>query len=186
MLKKVIFASALSAVCALSVVSLPAMAAPSATPVAAAAHTPTVAVLNLPYIMSEIPQAKALQQTLAKEFGPREQELQKMQQEGMKLGQDLNAGKYTGDELVSKRRELEQKQADFRLKARALQEDQQARVQEEERALMVTVQRAIDSIAKERGIDLVLRGEAIAYTIDALDISQEVIARVSADKGTAK
>ena len=109
-----------------------------------------------------------------------------MQQEGMKLGQDLNAGKYTGDELVSKRRELEQKQADFRLKARALQEDQQARVQEEERALMVTVQRAIDSIAKERGIDLVLRGEAIAYTIDALDISQEVITRVSADKGNSK
>ena len=34
--------------------------------------------------------------------------------------------------------------------------------------------------AKERGIDLVLRGEGIAYTIPELDISSEVITRVSA------
>ena len=39
---------------------------------------------------------------------------------------------------------------------------------------------AIDAIAKERGIDLVLRGEGIAYTIPELDISSEVITRVSA------
>ena len=181
MLKKVLLASALGAALFTTSLAQSAVAAE-----AAAAKAPTIAVLNLQYIMTEIPQSKALQQTLAKEFGAREQELQKMQQEGVKLSQDLAAGKYKGDELTNKRRELEQLQADFRLKGRALQEDQQKRVQEEEREVMVTVQRAIDSIAKERGIDLVLRGEAIAYTIDALDISQEVIARVSADKGTAK
>lgn len=180
MLKKVLIASALSAVLMASSVNQSALAAGSA------AKTPTVAVLNLQYIMTEIPQAKALQETIAKEFGPREQELQKMQQEGVKLSQDLAAGKYTGDEQVSKRRELEQLQADFRLKGRALQEDQQKRLQQEEREIMVTVQRAIDSIAQERGIDLVLRGEAVAYTINDLDISQEVIKRVSADKGAKK
>ena len=181
MLKKVLLASALGASLFTTSFAQSAMAAE-----AAAAKAPTVAVLNLQYIMTEIPQSKALQQTLAKEFGAREQELQKMQQEGVKLSQDLAAGKYKGDELTNKRRELEQLQADFRLKGRALQEDQQKRVQEEEREVMVTVQRAIDSIAQERGIDLVLRGEAIAYTISDLDISQEVIKRVSADKGSKK
>ena len=44
----------------------------------------------------------------------------------------------------------------------------------------IEVQKAIDAIAKERGIDLVLRGEGIAYTIPELDISSEVITRVSA------
>ncbi len=181
MLKKVLLASALGAALVTTSLAQSAMAAE-----AAAAKAPTIAVLNLQYIMTEIPQSKALQQTLAKEFGAREQELQKMQQEGVKLSQDLAAGKYKGDELTNKRRELEQLQADFRLKGRALQEDQQKRVQEEEREVMVTVQRAIDSIAQERGIDLVLRGEAIAYTISDLDISQEVIKRVSADKGSKK
>lgn len=181
MLKKVLLASALGAALFTTSLAQSAVAAE-----AAAAKAPTIAVLNLQYIMTEIPQSKALQQTLAKEFGAREQELQKMQQEGVKLGQDLAAGKYKGDELTNKRRELEQLQADFRLKGRALQEDQQKRVQEEEREVMVTVQRAIDSIAQERGIDLVLRGEAIAYTISDLDISQEVIKRVSADKGSKK
>ena len=181
MLKKVLLASALGAALFTTSLAQSAVAAE-----AAAVKAPTIAVLNLQYIMTEIPQSKALQQTLAKEFGAREQELQKMQQEGVKLSQDLAAGKYKGDELTNKRRELEQLQADFRLKGRALQEDQQKRVQEEEREVMVTVQRAIDSIAQERGIDLVLRDEAIAYTISDLDISQEVIKRVSVDKGSKK
>lgn len=180
MFKKVLIASALSAALLASSFTQSAVAA------GAAAKTPTVAVLNLPYIMSEIPQSKALQESIAKEFGPREQEIQKMQQEGVKLSQDLAAGKYKGDEQVNKRRELEQLQADFRLKARALQEDQQKSFQQAERDLMVTVQRAIDSIAQERGIDLVIRGEAVAYTISDLDISQEVIKRVSADTGSKK
>ncbi len=180
MIKKVLLASVLAAAIGTALTtSNVAIAADKA-----AARQPTVAVLNLPFIMTEIPQAKAVQEALVKEFGPREQELQKLQQDGVKLGQELSSGKYKGDELVTKRRELEQMQSSFQLKARALQEDQQNRMQDENRKLAVTVQRAIDAIAQERGIDLVLRGEAIAYTIDALDISQEVIKRVSAqDKG---
>lgn len=174
MFKKALLASALS-VALLGAVG-PAVAAD-------AAKTPTVAVINLPLIMNEIPQAKEVEKRLNKEFSAREQELQKMQEKGAKLGQDINSGKYKGNELTAKQREIAQLQADFQLKARALQEDQQKRVQEENRKLAVAVQKAIDSIAAERGIDLVLRGEAIAYTISALDISSDVIQRVSAAKG---
>lgn len=172
MLKKVLLASALSF--ALLGASAQAADAP------AAARTPTVAVINLPFIINEIPQTKALEEALAKEFGAREQELQKMQQKGSQLGTDLQAGKYKGDELVAKQRELAQLQSDFQLKARALQEDQQKRVAEEQRKINIEVQKAIDAIAKERGIDLVLRGEGIAYAIPEMDISSEVITRVSA------
>ena len=174
MFKKVLLASALS-VALLGATQTTAIAAP-------AAKSPTIAVINLPLIMSEIPQAKAVEEALSKEFSAREKELQDMQQKGTKLGQDINSGKYKGNDLVSKQREIAQLQADFQLKARALQEDQQKRIQEENRKLAVSVQIAIDDIAKERGIDLVLRGEGIAYTIEALDISQDIIKRVSAKK----
>lgn len=172
MLKKVLLASALSF--ALLGASAQAADAP------AAARTPTVAVINLQLIINDIPQTKALEEALAKEFGAREQELQKMYQKGSQLGTDLQAGKYKGDELVAKQREFAQLQSDFQLKARALQEDQQKRAAEEKRKIDIEVQKAIDAIAKERGIDLVLRGEGIAYTIPELDISSEVITRVSA------
>ena len=174
MFKKILLASALS-VALLGATQTTAIAAP-------AAKSATIAVINLPLIMSEIPQAKAVEEALSKEFSAREKELQDMQQKGTKLGQEINSGKYKGNDLVSKQREIAQLQADFQLKARALQEDQQKRIQEENRKLAVSVQIAIDDIAKERGIDLVLRGEGIAYTIEALDISQDIIKRVSAKK----
>ena len=178
MLKKVLLASALSF--ALLGASAQAADAP------AAARTPTVAVINLQLIMNDIPQTKALTEALAKEFGAREQELQKMQQKGSQLGSDLQAGKYKGDEMVAKQREFAQLQSDFQLKARALQEDYQKRAAEEQRKIDIEVQKAIDAIAKERGIDLVLRGDGIAvYSIPELDISSEVISRVSA-AGKAK
>lgn len=179
MLKKVLLASALSV--ALFTTSTSAIAAD-----APQAKAPTIAVINLPLIMFEIPQAKSVEQKIAKEFAPREQELQKLQQKGNDLSQEINSGKLKGDALVSKQRTLEQLKSEFQLKARAFQEDQQKRVKEENMALAQLVQKAIDSIAKERGIDLVLRGEGIAYTIPSLDISQDVIKRVSNSKLGAK
>ena len=66
-----------------------------------------------------------------------------------------------------------------------MQEDQQKRVNEEQRKIAILVQKAIDAIAKERGIDLVLRGENIAFVKQDMDISADVITRVSA-AGKAK
>lgn len=173
MLKNVLLASALS----VALLSSGVNAAEQAQ-----AISPTIALVNIPLIMNDIPQAKDLEEKLTKEFGARGQEIQNMQSKGQALAEELKAGKYKGDELVKKQRELDQLQAEFNLKARAFQEDQQKRFQEEQRKLAIIVQSAIDSIAKERGIDLVLRGEGVAYTIDALDISNDVIERASKAK----
>lgn len=167
MFKKILLATALSAT-----LVAPTMAAD-------AAKSPTIAVINLPLIMAEIPQTKAVENILQKEFAGRQDELQKLNQKGIQLAQDLQAGKYQGDELTNKQRELAQLQSDFQLKARAFQEDERKRSTEEQRKIAVEVQKAIDAIAQERGIDLVLRGEGIAYTIPALDISRDVIERTS-------
>lgn len=171
MFKKILLATAVSAALA-----LPAMAAP-------AAKAPTIAVINLPLVMNEIPQSKAVEESLRKEFAGRQDELQKLQQKGMQLSQELQTGKYQGDTFTAKQRELAQLQSDFQLKARAFQEDERKRSTEEQRKIAVEVQSAIDAIAKERGIDLVLREIGIAYTIDSLDISRDVIDRVSKNAG---
>ena len=156
-----------------------AVASIAATPAMAdeKAQTPTVAVINVPLIMHEIPQAKTTREKLAKEFAPRERELQNLEAEGNKLAQKLKDSKLSEKERVDLQRRFAQMQSDFNLKAQALQEDQRKRVADENLKLAQEVQKAIDAIAKERGIQLVLRGESVAYTVNALDISQDVIDR---------
>ena len=158
------------AVAVAAAVSVPAMAAEKA-------QTPTIAVINVPLIMHEIPQAKTTREKLAKEFAPRERELQNLEAEGNKLAQKLKDSKLSEKERVDLQRRFAQMQSDFNLKAQALQEDQRKRVADENLKLAQEVQKAIDAIAKERGIQLVLRGESVAYTVNALDISQDVIDR---------
>ena len=153
-----------------SIAATPAMAAEKA-------QTPTIAVINVPLIMHEIPQAKTTREKLAKEFAPRERELQNLEAEGNKLAQKLKDSKLSEKERVDLQRRFAQMQSDFNLKAQALQEDQRKRVADENLKLAQEVQKAIDAIAKERGIQLVLRGESVAYTVNALDISQDVIDR---------
>ncbi len=143
-----------------------------------------VGVINVALIMHEIPQTKDIQEQLQKEFAPRVQELQALEQEGQKLQQQLQSGAITGQAATDAQRRLAQMQADFNLKNRALQEDSQKRGNEEQGKLNVLVQGAIDDVAKEKSLQLVLKGEAIAYTVNALDISQDVIDRVAKKAGT--
>lgn len=149
------------------------------------AISPTVAVVNIQFIMFEVPQFKAVNEKLAKEFKPRQAEVEKLKQQGEKLVSEIQGGKLKGDKLVEAQRKVAEIQADLGLKAKALQEDVRKRESEETKGLQSIIQSAIDDIAKERGIQLVLvggQGLGVAYVAPVLDISQEVIDRVSKKK----
>ena len=144
----------------------------------------SIAVINLRYIMSELPQAKAAAEEMKTQFGPRSQELKSIQEKGQKLESQLQTAK--GEEVTKIQRQLAALKSDFDLKAQALQEDQQKKEREFEVTLGKLVQTAIDRIAKERGIDVVLRGESVVFATDAVDISKEVIERASKLKAVKK
>lgn len=144
----------------------------------------SIAVINLRYIMSELPQAKAAAEEMKSQFGPRSQELKSIQEKGQKLESQLQTAK--GEEVTKIQRQLAALKSDFDLKAQALQEDQQKKEREFEVTLGKLVQTAIDRIAKERGIDVVLRGESVVFATDAVDISKEVIERASKLKAVKK
>ncbi len=181
MANKFAIAAALAAA-ALAPAAFGADSAPAQNGAAAAASS-FIGVVNVPLIMNDIPQAAASKEKLQKQFGPRAAELQKLETDGKALQQQLPTLK--GDQQVEAQRKLAQMQADYNLKARALQEDQGKAVHDEEMKLGRLVQEAIDNIAKERGLQLVIRGEAVAYATRAVDISDEVISRVSKQAGAA-
>lgn len=178
MIKKLLIASVISAT-ALSMQTTAFAQAPATQPVAAA----KIAIINLPLILSKIPQAKTSRDALQKEFAPREQEVVRIDQQAQTLAKELQDGKYSGDAYTQAMRKLAQIQSDLKLKAQALREDQTKRVEQEQIKLGTLVQKQIDSIVKERGIDVVLRGDMIAsYVNPQYDISQEIIDRVSKAK----
>jgi outer membrane protein len=182
MANKLAIAAALAAAI-LAPAAFGADSAPAAQNNSAAAASSFIGVVNVPLIMNDIPQAAASKEKLQKQFGPRAAELQKLETDGKALQQQLPTLK--GDQQVEAQRKLAQMQADYNLKARALQEDQGKAVHNEEMKLGRLVQEAIDNIAKERGLQLVIRGEAVAYATRAVDISDEVISRVSKQAGAA-
>ena len=186
MFKKLALATALS----MTLVSYQALAddakvdAPKTDATAPKAAGVSIAVINLRYIMSELPQAKAASEEMKTQFGPRSQELKSIQEKGQKLEAQLQTAK--GEEVTKIQRQLAALKSDFDLKAQALQEDQQKKEREFEVTLGKLVQTAIDRIAKERGIDVVLRGESVVFATDAVDISKEVIERASKLKAVKK
>ena len=178
MLKKLAIATALTF--ALTQVSF----AEDKAPAAVESHNISIAVVNVPLIMSELPQAKVEAEKLQKEFGPRKAELDKIQEQGVKLEQELKTAKDSRATEIH--RKLASLKSEFDLKAQALQEDSQKKQREAEVQLGRIVQEAIDRIAKERGIDLVVRGETVVYATDAVNISKEVIERASKLKPVKK
>lgn len=178
MLKKLAIATALTF--ALTQVSF----AEDKAPAAAESHNLSIAVVNVPLIMSELPQAKVEAEKLQKEFGPRKAELDKIQEQGVKLEQELKTAKDSRATEIH--RKLASLKSEFDLKAQALQEDSQKKQREAEVQLGRIVQEAIDRIAKERGIDLVVRGETVVYATDAVNISKDVIERASKLKPVKK
>ena len=143
-----------------------------------------IAVINVPRIMQEIPQGKAVEAKLKSEFSSRISEMQRLETEGQNLAAKLKKDEafMAADERTKLQRRLAELQADFNLKGQALQEDQRRRFNEEQKKVLNKVQDAIDSIAKAQGYDLVLNGQSVVFGAGKLDISAQVIQQVSKSK----
>ena len=143
-----------------------------------------IAVINVPRIMQEIPQGKAVEAKLKSEFSSRISEMQRLETEGQNLAAKLKKDEafMAADERTKLQRRLAELQADFNLKGQALQEDQRRRFNEEQKKVLSKVQDAIDSIAKAQGYDLVLNGQSVVFGAEKLDISAQVIQQVSKSK----
>ena len=143
-----------------------------------------IAVINVPRIMQEIPQGKAVEAKLKSEFSSRISEMQRLETEGQNLAAKLKKDEafMAADERTKLQRRLAELQADFNLKGQALQEDQRRRFNEEQKKVLNKVQDAIVSIAKAQGYDLVLNGQSVVFGAEKLDISAQVIQQVSKSK----
>ncbi|WP_373740632.1 OmpH family outer membrane protein [Neisseria sp.] len=134
--------------------------------------------INTERVYQEVKQAQNIQKTLDKEFGKRQKELQKIQQEGMELEKKLASGKLHGAE----RDKVGKKWADlvktFRDRQAAFAEEYSLRRNEEFAALQQNANRVIVELAKREGYDLILKD--VIYVNRKYDITDSVIKAMNA------
>ena len=149
--------------------------------VSVSAHTIDIATVDLGKVMSEIPQTKAIKSKLNTEFDSRIREMQRMETEGQTLASKMKKDEsfMSAAEKTKSQRRLAELQAEFNVKAQALQEDQRRRYGEEQKKVIEKIKTAVDSIAKSEGYDMVLNRQAVLFTDEKYDISTQVIQQVS-------
>ena len=141
----------------------------------------TIAVVNVQKILAQLPQTQAMMQTLNNEFaGPREElqklqsdikfNIEKFQRESMTMSQEQQ------DELKLK---VETMQKELQQKAQPLDQRLKQRQQEERNKILALVGQAIDAVAEEEKIDIVLRAESVVFAKPATDISDKVAERIT-------
>lgn len=146
----------------------------------AAEATQKVGYVATGQAMAQLAKRYNVPEKLRKEFKDRIDELRglegrmKTKVEKMKRDGEL----MSASDRTKIQRELASLDSDYKLKAKALQEDQRRRGQEEEQKLIMKIRQAIQEVAKKEGYDLVVDAQAILYANPKDDLSAKVISAV--------
>jgi outer membrane protein len=135
-----------------------------------------IAVVNVPKLLEEAPQAKSAMQALADEFAPRQREIvaqqndlkskeEKLQRDGAVMAE--NERRTAEKELRDGQRELARKQNEY-------VEDLNLRRNEEIGKLQRSLLQEVQAFARSANYDLVV-GDGVLYVNESLDITAQVL-----------
>lgn len=140
-----------------------------------------IAVVNVPRLLEEAPQAKAMMQALEDEFSPKRREIvqqqqnlkakeEKLQRDGAVMAE--NERRNAEKDLRDGQRELARKQNEY-------VEDLNLRRNEELGKLQRSLLQEVQTFAKSSNYDLVV-GDGVLYVNESLDITAQVLSALQA------
>ena len=134
-----------------------------------------IGIINTEKVMRDSDPAKKAMKKLEKEFEKRGQDLEKLRLQAQRLQEELEKNGVTLSDSAkkSKERELADATRDFQRKQRELNEDFNARRNEELQAVLDRTNKAVRAIAEKEGFDLIL--QEAAYVNPRVDITDKVI-----------
>lgn len=140
-----------------------------------------VAVMNTAEVFQKMPQRNVVTNKLEKEFGGRAKEIQKMEADMSSFveKQQKDIAFMNEQQKADIQKKLNQMQQAYGEKRSKFEQDQARREHEERQAMLKQIEGAVSAISKAQGIDLVVDGAAVFYVSPSLDITQQVITRVS-------
>ena len=135
-----------------------------------------VGVVDYARLFDESPQAKVVQESLRAEFGPRLQQLvtqeNALKAKGEKLQKDVAT--MTPDQRSKAEKELRDSARELERKKGELQDDSNAKRQEEMNKLQRLLFGEVSEYAKAQGYDVVI-AEGVLYATPAIDITAAVL-----------
>ena len=146
-----------------------------------------IAVVDYGKLMEESPQAKAVSDALKNEFTPRQRDLQ-AQQASVKSKEDRlqkDAATMTQEQRTRADKELRDGARDFARKQSELQDDFNARKNEEMSRLQRILIEEVRTYAKAQGFDLVI-ADGVIYSTPTLDITPAILTALQARPGTRR
>ena len=136
-----------------------------------------IAYVNVPWILNNSPQVKAVEAQLKETFIEREQALLERQRELDELEDRLRdfRGSMSDTEIRQLEREVVSGKRRLAIAEEEYQEDVALRKSEEINKLRRQIAEVIQSVAREKQLDMVFE-TAVVYVSDRVDISQDVLA----------
>ena len=145
----------------------------------AAAQSPKIGYVNGQRVENESAMTLQFVEQMKKEFGPRENELKELQQQGAALEQELEASgaKMSAADRQAKQRRLTELGKQFEQMRRAYAEDVEVRRREARAKLFERVNEIIKVIAESEKYDLIV--QQAVYGTPQIDITQRVLAELA-------
>jgi len=149
----------------------------------AQAQSGKVATIRAAELVQNSPQFKSGQVQMKSEFDKRKSDLET---EAKKLGEDLQKFKREQDVMSADARskmekDLNTRKIDFDYKQRQFGEDFQKRDRELTESMMARIKEVVVSVAKEKGVDVVLQDPV--YATAGIDITDDVLKKLQASGG---
>jgi outer membrane protein len=136
-----------------------------------------IAVVDFGRLMEDSPQYKSAQETIRNEFSPRQRQLQSTQT-SLKAKEDRlqkDGATMSEAQRQSADKELRDSYREYQRKQSELQDDFNARRNEEMSRLQKTLIEQVRTYAKSQNFDLVL-ADGVIYTTPTIDITPQVLA----------
>ncbi|SRR5581483_11585085 len=143
-----------------------------------------IGVVDYGRLVEESPQAKAALESIRNEFTPRQRDLQN-QQQSLKSKEDrLNkdGATMTPEQRANAEKDLRDGAREFQRKQSEVQDDFNARRNEEMSRLQKTLIEQVRQYAKAQNFDLVI-ADGVIYTTPTIDITPAILAQLQANPG---
>ena len=140
-----------------------------------------IAVVNVGRLLKEYQKTHASEEQLEKLAGEKKTEKEKLVTEIQNMRDELVL--MNEEKKAQRRQEIDEK---LKHLAQFNQETQQMLLKQREQeldGLLSELQKAVQGYAKEKGYDLVLNDQAVLYSVEAADLTDEVLAILNGGQG---
>lgn len=157
-------------------IAIAALAAVLSLSAGAASAELKIAVVNIPKLVAEAPQAQAARKRMDGQFASRRQQLEALQKQVVADAEKLkrDATVMTPDQRAKAEDALRTKQRDFARKQDEYNEDVGRAARTEENKMRETIAKVIEQVVKQGQYDLVL-SEGILHAADRINITAQVL-----------